>query len=381
MFTLRQYLTALADPYGLTRTLHDMELCRDEAGRPLYAAGNSAAVCRVRIGERRYALRCYFRPMPHLREIYGERLLEAELYLHDTPSTGRWADVVLCDWLEGSPLDEAIAEAAAHNDRIRLAHLAAAFDGWAARTIAAPWAHGDLKPENLIIASGGELHAIDLDAMFLPGFAGRQSPELGTAAYQHPTRTAQDFDARLDDFPAALISTALHLLALDPTAHARYGNRDGLLIDPREIARDAAWNEARERFSRTGDAVHYRIAGLMTSPTYRLFGLAELFEYAVRPAPEPAAEVPELFAANGLWGYRTSQRIVIPPLYDCGFEFSDGLAAVRLGCEWHYIDTSGRLRLSCPGCEAVKPFRDGRAEIRRDGRRLRIDLAGREFDI
>ncbi len=381
MFTLRQYLTALSDPYGLTRTLHDIEPCRDAAGRPLFAAGNSAAVFRVRIDGRRCALRCYFRPMPHLREIYGERLLEAELFLHDTPVTGRWADVVLCDWIEGSPLDEAVTEAATRNDRARLAHLAAAFDRWAARTIAAPWAHGDLKPENLIVAPDGELRAIDFDAMFLPDFAGHPSPELGTAAYQHPARTARDFDARLDDFPAALISTALHLLALDPTAHVRYGDRDGLLIEPANIRNDAAWNEARERFSRTGDAVHYRIAGLMTAPTYRLFGLAELFDHAVQPAPERSAESPELFAENGLWGYRTPQRIVVPPLYDCGFEFSEGLAAVRLGREWHYIDSSGRLRLSCPECEAVKPFREGRAEIRRGGRRLWIDPSGREFDI
>ena len=29
-------------------------------------------------------------------------------------------------------------------------------------------------------------------------------------------------------------------------------------------------------------------------------------------------------------------------LYDCGFDFTEGLAAVRLGATWHYIDGAGR---------------------------------------
>ena len=44
-------------------------------------------------------------------------------------------------------------------------------------------------------------------------------------------------------------------------------------------------------------------------------------------------------------------------------------------------DGAGRTRISCPGCEAVKPFRNGRAPVVRGGRRLEIDREGREFDI
>ena len=58
-----------------------------------------------------------------------------------------------------------------------------------------------------------------------------------------------------------------------------------------------------------------------------------------------------------------------------------GLAAVLLGSTWHYIDTAGRTRLSFPGCEAVKPFRNGRAQVVRSGRRIEIDRAGREFPV
>ena len=47
MHTLRQYLFTLSDLRGLARTLGEAEVCRDAAGRPEYAVGNSAAVFRI----------------------------------------------------------------------------------------------------------------------------------------------------------------------------------------------------------------------------------------------------------------------------------------------------------------------------------------------
>lgn len=418
MFTLRQYLMTLDDPCGLTRTLGELDVCRDETGRPEFHVGNSAAVFRIRREGRIRTLRCYLRPQRHLREIYGDRLLEKELYLYTSPESGVWVDVVLGEWIEGMNLHEAIAEAAVLRDTERLARLAAAFDRLAAGMVADDRAHGDLKPENILVDAAGHLHPIDLDAMYLPQFAGETSPELGTAAYQHPARTPADFNERLDDYPAALISTALHALAVDPTLWDRYGNPDMLLYDPRKIAADAALQETFCLFERAGMAGPYRIAQLLQAPGLQLFGLPELLAEAAREAVEgqkrqvgglaekkgssgeqaggPAeekesvgkqadegsgTEVPELFAENGRWGYRTARRVVVPPLYDSGFDFSEGLAAVLLGRTWHFIDPEGRVRISCPGCRWVKPFRNGRAQAERDGKRFEIDRSGREFDF
>lgn len=235
MYTLGQYLFSLDDPHGLLRTLDGLEPERGADGRPVHAVGNSAAVFRVRCGGRRMALRCFLRPMRHLREIYGERLHERELFLYTAPDKGFWTDVVLTDWIEGPTLREAIDRAVADGDAARLGELARRFDALAAELIADDTAHGDLKPENLVVGAEGQLHPIDLDAMFLPAFAGERSPELGTAAYQHPARTEETFDERIDDYPAALISTALHALAADPGLGARYAGSDGLLFNPARI--------------------------------------------------------------------------------------------------------------------------------------------------
>ena len=212
------------------------------------------------------------------------------------------------------------------------------FDRLALALVTDDRAHGDLKPENIIVGDDGTLCPIDFDASYLPAFAGEISPELGTAAYQHPARTAADFDDRIDS--------------------------------------DPAYRETLALFEKRGMAVQYRIAQLLTAPTLRLFGLAELLAEAVREKPAARsgteAETPELFVENGRWGYRTAERVVVAPLYDNGFDFTEGLAAVQLGGTWHYIDTAGRTRLSCPGCAAVKPFRGGKAQVVRNGERQEI---------
>lgn len=395
MISVHQYLFSVTNSHGLTRTLGELELCRDAAGRPLYSVGNSAVVFRIRHQGHICALRCYTHPPRHLEEIYGDRLLRDELFVYSNENEGRWTDVVLDRWIEGETLHDRIARA----DKAEFRRLSQEFNLLGAALIADDRAHGDLKPENLIVTPEGRICPIDLDASFLPAFAGEESPELGTAAFQHPARTSADFDAHLDDFPVALISTALHALGCDPSLRTRYGTRETLLIDPQRLPRDPALQQILTRFEGHCMAAAYRIARLLYSPTLHLPGLGGLLREATHtfstehpfpttetpaaPHHTPTAQTPsdeplELFAADGLWGYRCARsgRTVIAPLYDCGFDFTEGLAAVRLGQTWHFIDTAGRPVLHCPGFEAVKPFRDGRALGYRAGRRCAIDRTG-----
>ena len=214
---------------------------------------------------------------------------------------------------------------------------------------------------------------IDFDAMFLPEFRGQRSPELGTRAFQHPARTEADFDAALDDYPAALIATVLHAAADDPSLLTRYGDTDCLVLDPATIldGRSEAYREILGAFARRGDAIGYRTAQLLVSPALRLPQAASLFAWRIRPFSR-SATIPELEVSQGRWGFRTGDRFVIPPVWDGGFDFSEDLAAVALAGRWHFIDTSGRVVLSCPPCDAVKPFRNGFAELQCDGKREKI---------
>lgn len=382
LHSIRQFIEALQDPYGLTRTLGAIEVCRAANGEPLRWVGNSAVVFKIRCGTRFMMLKCYTRPMKHLEAIYREKLLRQELYVWQADGRGEWCDVVVDDWIEGMTLQEAVTRSARAGDKTRLHALAQRFDRLALELLRSDWAHGDLKPENILADETGELHPIDFDAMFLPAFAGEKSPELGTAAYQHPGRTPEDFDASIDDYSIAVISTTLHALAHKPELLVRYNRGEGLLLSPRKIAHRCctALTECLSLFEKAGDAAHYRIARLLESPLMRLPSLTSLIQYAVS-GPEIPADRGELFVREGLWGFRLAERELIPPIYDAGFDFTEELAAVRTGDYWHFIDTSGAVAIDCSGYDAVKPFANGQAVVVRNGQRLTINRQGDEVPL
>lgn len=379
LHSIRQFIEALQDPYGLTRTLGEIEVCRTANGEPLRWVGNSAVVFKIRCGGRFRMLKCYTRPMEHLEAIYREKLLRQELYVWQADGRGEWCDVVIDDWIDGMTLHEAVTRSVRAEDRTRLHALAERFDCLAMELLHSDWAHGDLKPENILVDETGELHPVDFDAVFLPVFAGEKSPELGTAAYQHPARTPEDFDASIDDYSIALISTTLHALAREPELLARYNQGEGLLLSPRKIARRccAAYTECLALFEKAGDAAHYRIARLLKSPMMRLPTLKPLIRYAVS-RPEVPTDRGELFVRDGLWGFQLDERELIPPIYDAGFDFTEGLAAVRTGRYWHFIDTTGAVAIDCSDYDAVKPFANGHAVVVRNGQRLTINRQGEE---
>lgn len=382
MFTLSQYLFSLEDPAGLFRTLDTLEPERDADGRPCFTVGNAAVTFRVHIEGVSHALRCYFNPNPNLRRIYGEHYLERELYLYDNPPHGRWVDVVLTPWIEGEELGAVIRRAAEEQRKDLLAELSARFDRLAIELLEAPWAHGDLKPENILVAPNGELHLIDHDATFLPEMRGELSPELGTLSYQHPARTAEDFDASIDDFSIALIASSLYALSIDPTLYARYGMRDGLLIDTRNLATDEALEELLQLFARRGEVVRYAIARSLrrSRPATQLVN--ELFRLLNHRTPiEEEEPIESFFTWYGLWGYRTTTQEVIPPLYDFADDFREGVARVRIGSAWHYIDRTGQSLLHDPMWRDIESFRQGRARVTTDQGCYEIDLAGNRFEI
>ena len=145
------------------------------------------------------------------------------------------------------------------------------------------------------------------------------------------------------------------------------------MLDPSAVieGRSEAYREMLDAFACRGDAVGYRTAQLLRSPVAKLPQAASLFAWRLRPPP-PADDPPELAVDAGRWGFRSGGRFVIPPVWDNGFDFSEGLAAVEIAGRWHFIDTAGRVVLNCPPCDAVKPFRNGTAELRSGLRREKI---------
>jgi len=334
--SLYAYLKSVRNPHGLTRTIGEFRMLG-------YRAGNSAVVFEIECsGGRRRMLKCYTKPNPNLERIYGRRLLRGELFVYADTEHGIWTDAVIADWIDGSTLGECLRRAARAGDTATLHALSAAFDRMALRMLADPRAHGDLKPDNIIVAPSGRLHLIDFDAAYLPSMHGECSPELGTAAWQHPSRTHCDFDRHIDDYPIAAISATLHALAEDPTMFERFADADEALFPAADAVagRCEALDHAERLFARRCLPAEYRIARLLRAGAYILPQIEEYLTWACRK-PSDTERTPELAAHGGLWGYRCPDEWVVPPLFDSGFEFRGPTAEVVLGGATHRISRNG----------------------------------------
>lgn len=374
IYSTLQYLKALSDPAGRFRTLG----CPRLADGYRYRTGNDAVVFRIIADNRPMMLKCYLRTPQYMAErcMCSQitpltafcRWLDDEMLIDDESGGTLRVPVTVGEWIEGKSLDESIYDAIARGDSAELLRLSVRFDDMALQLLGQEWAHGDLKPENIIVGADG-MRLIDIDSAFAPSLAGSTTAQLGTAGFRHPSRDSEYFDRTLDYYPIALISTTLRALAYDRDLYRRYNMRDGVLIDPNEAVkgRSAAAAEAERIFARRGDAAHIMILRMLDSPVPFLDGLEDALLQSLGYVRGTASQ---LAFAGGRWGYTDdSGRWVIGAAYDNAFDFTDDCAAVSLAGVLQYIDRRGRpLSILPDEVEAVKPARNGRARIRIAGR-------------
>lgn len=391
--TISDYIDALRNPYGRFRTLGEPESRTNTRGEILFYAGNNSAVFPAAQNGNTITIKCYIKNRLHAEKIYSyicaaddslltpARLLTEEIYVYDIFGQGCYHDIVAADWVDGITLETAIARAA-RRDGYTFGELSESFDDMSLRLLAREWAHGDLKPENIIVRPDRSLCLIDYDAMFVPDLTGSHTLETGTPQYQHPARGHTVYDKSIDDYPIALISVSLRALAVEPALYDRYNHKDNIIMYPSDILNDTSepYRTALQLFARRGDHASYNLALALRSPSPRIPNLSELLTsrsscsqmsmtQVVEPGHPATSELSPFPDDDGLWGYRdTEGRTVIPAVYQTANRFSDGMAVVRIDGIWQVIDPSGAMILDCSQYDAVKPFSDGLAPVCRDGK-------------
>ena len=371
-----QYMLSVLHLDKMSRTLSSRyvyPIC-DDAGMPRCRVGNSVITFEVMDGEIHSALRVYMRPHRNLKAIYGKNYYPNELLVGSLDSSSRLVDVVLCEWHEGETLQTKIEKICCEPQK--MAALSRMFEEFAVTLLNKPWAHGDLKPENIIVGKSG-LHLIDLDASYHPGFSIDDCVEIGTRQYQHPQLTADVFDKSIDDYPIALIATALAAMSLDKRVGRSLSDSDHLLITPHlaVAGKDEVLDYIEKLFAEVGDVRHYRIARLLRSSCPALPQLKQLLEMNIREVEE--SDELSVEYSGGYWGYAVRGEFVIPPYYDLAFDFSEGLGLVRIADVWHFIDRTGRVVITCGRGSGIKPFRNGVTRMKRDGGDVVIYRDGR----
>ena len=155
------------------------------------------------------------------------KYLEKELFV-DCNCEDDEFPVLLMDWIEGETMETFIAEN--YTDSYEMSMLCYRFCKMAAWLRSQSFAHGDIKPDNIIVRPDGTLTLVDYDGMFVPAMKGQKSPTIGTKDFSHPLRTIDDFDETIDDFSLASIALSLKAISLDSSLLQSYGASDRLLF-------------------------------------------------------------------------------------------------------------------------------------------------------
>ena len=222
----------------------------DADGQPVMSSGNFAVVFKMKDERdgKLYAVRCFHRDQEGRADSY--RLIEEELkdvespylvsfrYMDkelfvDSSQTGETEfPVLLMDWVEGITLDKYLRENL--DDQYALEMLAYRFSQLAQWLIPQAFAHGDLKPDNILVREDGTIVLVDYDGMYVPTMKGQKARELGSPDFRHPLRTEDDFDEHIDDFPFVSILLALKAISINPQLLEKYGGSDRLLFSEKE---------------------------------------------------------------------------------------------------------------------------------------------------
>ena len=242
---ISEYVRAMQDPAGNLDQLAHLVPVLDDHGEPMRSSGAFAVVFKMKDEStgKEYALKCFTEDQEGRAEAYRQiadelesvdstyvtsvKYLEKELFV-DCDGDDHEFPVLLMDWIEGETMDHYIAENL--YDNYAMSMLCYRFCKMAAWLRSQPFAHGDIKPDNIMVRPDGTLTLIDYDGMFVPSMKGQTSPTIGTKDFSHPLRTKDDFDETIDDFALATIALSLKAIALSPSLFDEYGSSDRLLF-------------------------------------------------------------------------------------------------------------------------------------------------------
>ena len=242
---ISEYLAAIREAKDNLDTLSHLVPVLDNYGEPYRSSGAFAVVFKMKDEQtgKCYALKCFTEEQEGRAEAYRQiaeefefvdssyitsvKYLEKELFV-DSNCEDEEFPVLLMDWIEGETMETYVADN--YTDTHAMAMLCYRFCKMAAWLRSQSFAHGDIKPDNIMVRPDGTLTLVDYDGMFVPAMKGQKSPTIGTKDFSHPLRTIDDFDETIDDFALVSIALSLKAISLDPSLLQTYGASDRLLF-------------------------------------------------------------------------------------------------------------------------------------------------------
>ena len=242
---ISEYVRAIQDASSNLDKLAHLVPVLDDHGEPYRSSGAFAVVFKMqdKSSGKYYALKCFTEEQEGRADAYRQiadeldmvdspyitsvKYMEKELFV-DSQCEENEFPVLLMDWVDGETMEAYIS--ANYHNLSAMSLLCYRFGKMAAWLRSQSFAHGDVKPDNIIIRPDGSLTLVDYDGMFVPSMKGCKSPTIGTKDFCHPLRTMDDFDETIDDFSLASIALSLKAISMKSTLLDIYGASDRLLF-------------------------------------------------------------------------------------------------------------------------------------------------------
>ena len=242
---ISEYVRAIQDASNNLDELAHLVPVQDDHGEPYRSSGAFAVVFKMKDEQtgKCYALKCFTEEQEGRAEAYRQiadelefvdssyitsvKYLDKEIFVDSSCEEDEFP-VLLMDWIDGETMETYIAEN--YQDNYAMAMLCYRFCKMAAWLRSQPFAHGDIKPDNIMIRPDGNLTLVDYDGMFVPAMKGQKSPTIGTKDFSHPLRTVDDFDETIDDFALTSIALSLKVISMNSKLLDTYGASDRLLF-------------------------------------------------------------------------------------------------------------------------------------------------------
>ena len=242
---ISEYIEAIRLAADNFDKLSHLQPVLDGNGNPMMSSGNFAVVFKMYDPQahKDVAVKCFLKEQEGRAESYQLiaqelaytsssfltpfRYLDKELFVESQSTNDEEFPVVLMDWVEGETLDRYIQSHLADPNALRL--LAFQFSRLASWLLSQPFAHGDLKPDNILVRSDGTLTLVDYDGMFVPAMEGTACARIRQSRLSPPSahgrtlqRTHRRFSPRCHSAfaqsPQSFSLAVEHLRSLRPPA-------------------------------------------------------------------------------------------------------------------------------------------------------------------
>ena len=235
---ISEYIEAIRYAEDNFDKLSNLRPVLDDNGNPIMSSGNFAVVFKMKDIEtnKLYAVKCFIREQEERQERYREiikvldeikssyfvsaQYYDNELFVDTTQDDETEFPVLVMDWVDGIPLDDYMK--AIESKQFLRELLANQFQKLVCWLLPKHYAHGDLKPDNIIVRDDGSIVLVDYDGMFVPSLRGKDALEMGTPMYRHIGRTLSFYNEYIDDFAAVKILLLLKVNALGAISYNQY---------------------------------------------------------------------------------------------------------------------------------------------------------------